>query len=202
MGYEIRGMPVRKKKIGADTYLYPMPTTIVGANVNNKANFLAIAYCGIVQHNPPMISVAIGKQHYTNQGIKKNKTFSVNIPSEEMVKVTDYVGIKSGKTIDKAQLFELFYGELETAPMIKEAPLNLECKLIKTLDFGGMNEIFIGEIIETYAEEEILTRGLPDIKKIKPILFSMHDNNYWKVGEHLGQAWSIGFEYEKHSKKN
>ena len=177
-----------------------MTTTIVGANVNGKANFITIAYCGIVQHRPPMIAVGLGKIHYTNAGIKENKTFSVNIPSEEMVKITDYIGIKSGKAIDKSQLFEVFYGELKTAPMIKEVPLNLECKLIKTLDFGGSGEIFIGEIIEAFAKEEILTSDLPDIKKIKPILFSMHDNNYWGLGEHIGKAWKIGFEYGKKSK--
>lgn len=188
-----------KKKIGANTYLYPMPTTIVGANVNGKANFITIAYCGIVQHRPPMIAVTLGKIHYTNAGIKENGTFSVNIPSEEMVKITDYVGIKSGREIDKSQLFGVFYGELKTAPMINEAPLNLECKLIKILDFGGANEVFIGEIVQAYANEGILTNGLPDIKKINPIVFSMHDNNYWKIGEHLGKAWNIGRNFQKTS---
>ena len=189
-----------KKKLGANTYLYPMPTTIVGANVKGKANFLAIAYCGIVQHQPPMIAVTLGKRHYTNAGIKENQAFSVNIPSEEMVEVTDYIGLKSGSVIDKSRLFGVFYGELKTAPMIEEAPLNLECKLIKILDFGGTNEIFLGEIIEAYAREEILTDGLPDIRKLKPIIFSMHDNNYWKVGEHLAKAWQIGSAYKKNKK--
>ena len=186
-----------KKKIGANTYLYPMPTTIVGANVNDKANFVTIAYCGIIQHRPPMLAVSLGKIHYTNAGLKENRTFSVNIPSEDMVEITDYIGMNSGKTIDKSRLFEIFYGKLETAPMIKEAPLNLECKLIKVLDFDGNSEVFLGEIVEAYAKEEILTNGLPDIKKLKPIIFSMHDNNYWQVGEHIGKAWQIGSECEK-----
>jgi len=186
-----------KKKLGADTYLYPMPVTIIGANVNNKANFITIAYCGIVQHRPPMIAFASAKIHYTNSGIKDNRAFSVNIPSEDMAEVTDFIGMKSGKTVDKSGLFGVFYGRLETAPMIKEAPLSFECKLVKVLDFGGTHEIFIGEIIETYAENNVLSEGLPDIKKIKPIVFSMHDMNYWKVGEHLGKAWSIGRNFRK-----
>ncbi len=143
-----------------------------------------------------MIEITLGKRHYTNTGIKENGTFSVNIPSEEMVTVTDYCGIVSGKDIDKSPLFETFYGRLKTAPMIRECPINLECKLVQTLEFSGMNEIFIGEIVEAYAEEKYLTNGLPDIKKVKPIIFSMHDNNYWKIGEHLGRAWSIGKEFK------
>jgi len=187
---------MEKMKIGPKTFLYPMPATLVGANVGGKPNYLTIAYCGIVQHSPAMIEITLGKRHYTNTGIKENSTFSVNIPSEEMVTVTDYCGIVSGKEIDKSLLFKTFYGKLKTAPMIKECPINLECKLVQTLEFSGIDEIFIGEIVEAYAEEKYLTNGLPDIKKVKPIVFSMHDNNYWKIGEHLGRAWSIGKEFK------
>ncbi len=187
-------MSSEKERIGCGTYLYPMPTTIIGADVAGKPNFLTIAYCGILQHNPPMIAFASGRMHYTNQGIKENKTFSVNIPSEDMVEVTDYIGMHSGREIDKSKLFNVFYGKLKSAPMIEEVPLNLECRLVKMLDLGGMNEVFIGEIIETYVDKEVLTDGLPDIKKINPIVFSMHDRNYWSVGKHLGKAWSVGKE--------
>jgi len=190
-----------KKKIGADTFLYPMPITIVGANVKGRANFLAIAYCGIAQHRPPMIAVCLGKAHYTNQGIKENGSFSVNIPCAGMVEATDYLGLHSGRETDKASLFEVFYGRLKTAPMISEAPLCLECRLSRTLDLGGNAEIFIGEIVETYADERILSDGLPDVKKLEPMVFTMHDNNYWGIGRHLGKAWSIGKNYKGHSRK-
>lgn len=186
---------MKKIKIGTKTFLYPMPLVLVGANVEKRANYITIAYCGIVHHLPPMISIALGKSHYTNAGIKDNRTFSVNIPSEDMAAVTDYCGLYSGKKIDKSQLFNTFYGTLETAPMIKECPLGLECKLVEILDYNGTNEIFIGEIVETYTDEKYLTNGLPDIQKVKPIVFSMHDNNYWKVGEHIGRAWNMGKDF-------
>lgn len=182
--------------IGAKTFLYPMPTTLVGANVKGIPNYLTIAYCGIVQRIPAMISVALNRAHHTNAGIKENRTFSVNIPSSDMVKVTDYCGIYSGRKKDKSGLFETFYGKLKTAPMIMECPLNIECKLFVVLDPGGTTEIFIGEIVEVYAGEQYLTNGLPDIKKIDPIIFSMHDNNYWKVGEHLARALNVGKDFK------
>jgi flavin reductase (DIM6/NTAB) family NADH-FMN oxidoreductase RutF len=189
-------MAMEKTRIGAKTFLYPMPTVLVGATVNGKPNYLTIAYCGIAQHVPPMVFVTMGKTHYTNAGIKENKTFSVNIPSEDMVEITDYVGIYSGRRTDKSTLFEAFYGELKTAPMIKECPLNLECRLVQAIDLGGSNDIFIGEIVEAYAEEKCLTEGLPDIQKIRPIIFAMHTNNYWRLGDSLGKAWSIGKGFE------
>jgi|YelNatPaOPRAMG01_1025707.scaffolds.fasta_scaffold151061_2 flavin reductase (DIM6/NTAB) family NADH-FMN oxidoreductase RutF len=183
-----------KKTLGAKTFLYPMPTVLVGAEVDGKPNYLTVAFCGIVHYKPPLIVVALGKSHYTNQGIKANGTFSVNIPSEDMVEIVDYCGIISGREFDKSSLFETFYGTLETAPMIADCPLNLECKLFHTIDFDGSNDIFIGEIVETYVDEKCLTNDLPDITKLKPILFSMYDNNYWKVGGYLGKAWEIGKE--------
>jgi flavin reductase (DIM6/NTAB) family NADH-FMN oxidoreductase RutF len=85
-----------KITIGKNTFLYPMPTLLVGANVGGKPNYLTIGYCGILQHRPPMIAVTSEKTHYTNAGIKENGTFSVNIPSEEMVTITDFCGIVSG----------------------------------------------------------------------------------------------------------
>ena len=109
-----------KNKIKPGVYLYPMPLTIVGANIKDKPNFMTIAWVGIVEYNPPMISISASQSHYTNQGIIENETFSVNIPSEEMLVVADYIGIKSGKEIDKSGIFEVFYGSLSTAPMIRK----------------------------------------------------------------------------------
>ena len=97
-----------KVKLGAKNCLYPMPTTIVGANVNSKPNYIAIAHVGIMDHGS--ISVSLNRAHYTNAGIKENQTFSVNIPSVDMVKETDYCGLVSGKNQDKSRVFECFYG--------------------------------------------------------------------------------------------
>lgn len=181
-----------KNKIKPGVYLYPMPVTIVGANIKDKPNFMTIAWVGIVEYDPPMISISASQSHYTNQGIIENETFSVNIPSEEMLVVADYIGIKSGKEIDKSGIFEVFYGSLSTAPMIKKTPINLECKLFKRLDTERGHDIFIGEIVNAYCEEQFLTNGLPDISKFHPVVFTMNDNNYWSIGKHLGRAWSVG----------
>lgn len=181
-----------KVEIGSRTFLYPMPVTLVGAQVGGRPNYLAVSYCCGVQEKPAMIAVSLTRSHYTNQGIKETGTFSVNVPSEDMVEVTDHCGMVSGRRSDKSSLFSTFYGKLETAPMIRECPINLECRLAHSLDLGGGEELFVGEIVATYAEDRFLTDGLPDIKKMNPFVFSMHDDTYWRVGEYLGKAFSIG----------
>lgn len=188
---------MKKLKLGPKNFLYPMPVILAGANVDGKPNYVAVAYCGIVQNQPPMIEITLNKARYTSIGIKENQTFSVNLPSEQMAEVTDYCGMVSGHKTDKSKLFTTFYGELETAPMIEECPLVFECKVVKILDLDSTHEIFIGEIIQTYVGEDYLTNDLPDIKKMNPFVFSMYDRHYWKVGEQIGAAYTIGKDYKK-----
>jgi len=108
---------IMKKQLDGINCLYPMPTVLVGTVVDGTPNFLAIAHVGIMNFaTPHYISISSAKFHYSNRGIVENGTFSVNIPSEDMVAATDYCGIKSGKKVDKSKIFELFYGELKTAP--------------------------------------------------------------------------------------
>jgi flavin reductase (DIM6/NTAB) family NADH-FMN oxidoreductase RutF len=171
-----------------------MPTALVGATVNGKPTFITIAHVGIMDLGS--VSLGMNKIHYTNAGIKENGTFSINIPSIEMVKETDYCGLVSGKNVDKDELFEVFYGELKTAPMVAECPINMECRMIQTIDFPR-HDIFVGEIVETYCDENCLTDGVVDFSKIQPILFVMNDKSYWKLGERLARAWNIGKELKK-----
>ena len=182
---------MKKIQIGAKAALYPVPTTLVGANVNGKPNYLAVAWCGILSDGPPVIYVSLEKAHYSTPGVRENGTFSLNIPSAEMVRSVDYCGITSGYKADKSGIYETFYGQLGTAPMIAECPVNLECKLRQTLDFGG-DEVFIGEVVQVHVEEVCLSNGLPDIKKIDPFVFSMYDQNYWRIGDHLARAFNVG----------
>ena len=147
-----------KINLGAKNCLFPSLTTLVGANVGGAPNYITIAYVGIMDHGS--ISLSMNKVHYTNAGIKENGTFSVNIPSVEMVIKTDYFGLVSGKRVDKAKLVQTFYGELETAPMIEQCPINMECRLRQTVDFPK-HDVFIGEIVATCCDESVLTDGAP-----------------------------------------
>ncbi|MFX4262434.1 flavin reductase family protein [Pelotomaculum propionicicum] len=186
-----------KKKLGNKPYLYPYPVVMVGADVDGKPNFMTIAFCGIVNNSPGMIAFGSFRKHYTNKGILANKAFSVNIPSQDMLEITDYVGIYSGEKTDKSSLFKVFYGELGNAPMIEDCSLNMECKVLEVLDIGGLDYIIIGEIIETYTEDKYLTGDLPDVQKMRPVVLSMFDNRYFSIGEYLGQAWHLGKNYKR-----
>jgi flavin reductase (DIM6/NTAB) family NADH-FMN oxidoreductase RutF len=182
------------QKLGPVNALYPTPTVLVGATVNGRPNFITIAHIGILTLNE--ISLGMGKVHYTNAGIKENKTFSVCLPAENLMVQTDYCGIMTGKNTDKAALFDLFYGELQTAPMIRECPVCMECSLERIVDFEN-HDVFVGTVRQTYAHETVLTDGRLDISKINPLLFDMNSKQYWALGNSLGKCWNAGKQLKR-----
>ena len=174
--------------------LGPMPIVLVGVSVNGKPNYTTVAYVGIFSRNS--VSVAMSKARYGNASIKENKTFSVNIPSADMVVQTDYCGIVSGNKVDKSGVFTTFYGELQTAPMIEECPVNLECRVVHILRLGS-HDLIIGQIEGAYASEDCITKGFPDVLKIKPIIFDIDFRRYFAFGEQIAESHKVGLELRK-----
>jgi flavin reductase (DIM6/NTAB) family NADH-FMN oxidoreductase RutF len=174
---------------------FPMPVSLVGALVDGKPNFLAIAFFSGATSRPPTMSVILEKKHYTNKGIRETGTFSVCIPSDSQAQVMDYCGLYSGNTVDKSDLFDVFFGDLETAPMIRECPVNVECRLTEVVNIGS-NNIFLGEIVGTYVREDVMTDGTPDLEKIRPILLAQKTRRYHSLGGSMAKAWDIGKSYE------
>jgi len=180
-----------KTKLGPSTIMFPYPTVLVGAMVNGKPNFMTASWVGIACSNPPAISVAIRPERYTYNGVIEQQTFSINVPSSKLAKATDFCGIYSGRDNEKTELFNVFFGKVDTAPLIAECPLNLECKVIHTMEVGS-HTVFIGKIMETHSDEDCLTNGKPDIKKIDPIIYATGTRNYHKVGDEIGRAYKLG----------
>ena len=108
-----------------------------------------------------------------------------------MVDKVDYCGLVSGRKADKSDLFQVFYGDLKTAPMINECPVSIECKVFETIELPS-NYLIIGQIMAAFAENECLTDDKPDVQKIDPLTLTMPDNRYWRVGKYAGAAWEAG----------
>jgi len=181
---------MEKQQIG-NNFFIPMPVVLMGTKVNGKDNFMAVGWCARVNGNPPMIACGIAKNHYTPRGVAENRTFSINIPSADLVEKTDYCGIVSGANTDKSKIFTVFYGATKTAPMIHECPVTLECQLVQDIALPT-HHLFIGEIVGAYANGTVIRDGKPDFSAIDPLFLTMPDNRYWTLGKHAGDAWSAG----------
>lgn len=183
-----------KVTLGPMPYMSVMPTLLVGANVKGKANYMTAAWATVACMAPPMVCVALNKTRYTVIGIEENKTFSLNVPATPQVIETDYCGIASGSNADKSKIFTSFYGRLKTAPMPEECPVNIECRLFKSVDCGS-HRLYIGEVVEIHADKGCVTDGKPDAAKINPIVYAQA--TYFGMGKIAGKAFSDGKKYQK-----
>jgi flavin reductase (DIM6/NTAB) family NADH-FMN oxidoreductase RutF len=172
---DLRLMMPMKISLGAKTLAFPAPAWVVGTyDIEEKPNLMTAAWGGICCSRPPCVYVSLRKATYTYGNLMEKKAFTINIPSENFVKETDYMGNVSGRDVDKFTKtgFTAVRSDLVDAPYINEFPLILECKVIQTIEIGLHTE-FVGEIVDVKADESVLNKsGLPDIKKVKPIVFS------------------------------
>jgi flavin reductase (DIM6/NTAB) family NADH-FMN oxidoreductase RutF len=182
---------MKKVKLNQNAFGFPMPVALLGSILNGKPNFMALAWISRVNYQPPMIAIGVNRSHVTYGSIQENGCFSLSFPSQELMVETDYVGLVSGKNIDKSGVFPVFFGELKDAPMVENCPVTMECRVVETIDLPT-NTLFIGEIVNAYSEEKFMEGNNVDLARSQPLLLSMLDNRFWRLGKPIGKAWSDG----------
>ena len=183
---------MEKISIGKNGMMFPMSLGIVGVNItDNQPNFTTVSSIATASLDPPLISFSLNKVRFSNKYIIEKKAFSLNFPSTNIINKVDYCGLVSGENIDKSHLFQTFYGNLTDAPMIKECPLCIECKLVAVIELPK-NELFIGQIINTYTEQKYLTNGKLDTTKLSLCTLNFADSSYRTPGTIVGKAFCDG----------
>lgn len=191
MFYSRGGM---KKSLGALTLVYPTPVFVVGTyDKDGVPNVMTASWGGICCSQPPCVAVSLRKATYTYGNILERKAFTISIPSEDYVKQADYFGLVSGSHTDKFATTGLtpMRSEVVDAPYVKEFPLVVECRLAHTFELGLHTE-FVGEVVDVKAEEGVMTAGMVDIQKLKPLTFTPDTREYYGIGKFIGKAFSIG----------
>lgn len=193
---------MKQRALGTEGMQYcapAMPVFLIGANVDGKPNFLTAAWSGVACGEPLMLSVPIRHTRYTLKGIDENGTLSFCIPTTEMVRETDYCGIVSGSKVDKVEAcgFRIFYGELGSAPLIEQCPVNIECSVHQKLDLGS-HVLVIAKVEEIYVAESCIRDGKPDIDRMNAFTYTTTPaREYRKVGEAIAKAFSVGREIQR-----
>ncbi|MGD8814543.1 MAG: flavin reductase family protein [Anaerolineales bacterium] len=188
-----------KTKLGPLPLIYPIPIALAGADVEGRANFATIGDCGVMGLRPPLVYISLHENHHTTRGVLENGNFSINFPPTELLSLTDYCGIVSGKQVDKSTLFKVFYGELGNVPMIKACRTNLECRVEKEFSIEARH-IFVGRVVQTYVDDDCLEEkdgkpSIPDMRKLDPIIYAL-DNCYYRIGEPIGVGYQEGRKHQ------
>ncbi|MHA2169952.1 MAG: flavin reductase family protein [Candidatus Kariarchaeaceae archaeon] len=167
--------------------LSPLPIAIIGALVNNKPNYMVVGYICPFDFGR-YIFMSLYKKRYTRIGIEEHGTFSVNIPSTDLLEETNICGSQSGRDLDKSSLFDTFYGELQTAPMIRQCPITIECEVHEVLDYDP-NEGIIGRVVQSYVDQQCTKNGKLDMRSVHPMIWvTGGDYNFYQLGDRLPQT--------------
>ncbi|MFX0122423.1 MAG: flavin reductase family protein [Candidatus Hodarchaeota archaeon] len=158
-------MNAKKDLYGPTVAWFLAPVVLVSCTNEKKANIITIAWTGVVCSKPPLISISIRPSRFSYELISSSREFVINIPTLEQLKETNFCGSKSGKDTDKwtACGFTPEKGIKVSAPLIKECPVNIECKVVKTLGDIGTHTIFIGEVLEVHVNSQIAPNTVLDI---------------------------------------
>lgn len=187
-----------KLKWKPGTMVYPLPPVMVSCGDMEKSNILTVAWTGIICTDPAMTYVSIRKERFSYDIIKGKGEFVINLASSDLARIVDFCGVKSGKDIDKFKECNLTK-EPSTeinCPMIKECPINIECK-VKEIKELGTHDMFIAEILAVNVDEKYLDEtGRFDMEACNLLAYS--HGQYYSLGERLGK---FGFSVEKKKKR-
>ena len=180
-----------KIEIDSGTSPIPKPAVLVGVMIDGRPNFMNLAWLTRISFKPHLWILSIGDSKFTSTGIREAGKFSINIPSTEHVVELDYCGLVSGRKVNKAKIFDIFYGKLEDVPMIRECPVCFELTVHQIINMVG-RALIIGEVQHVYTEKRYLTDGRLDQKKIKQLVYTSPPSCYWTLGEKIADAFSVG----------
>ena len=175
--------------------LYPLPAVMVSVtDGEGQDNIITVAWAGTVCTNPPMVSISVRPERYSYPILKETGEFVINLTTKELAFATDYCGVKSGRDVDKFKemgLTPIPASEVK-APMIKESPVNIECKVRQILPLGS-HDMFLADVVAVHADEKYMDEKHKfHLEQAEPIIYS--HGSYFGCGELLG---TFGYSVKK-----
>lgn len=180
------------------TFLYPIPAVMVSCGTMEKSNIITVAWTGILNTNPAMVYISIRPIRYSYNLIKESGEFVINLTNKQLAYATDWCGVRSGEKFDKFKEMKLHKEKAQfvKAPLIKESPVSIECK-VKDIIKLGSHDMFVAEVLSIDADEKYIDeKGAFDISKCDLIAYA--NGGYYSLGKKIGK---FGFSVQKRKNK-
>lgn len=179
-------------------FVYPIPAVLVTCGDEKKSNVMTVAWTGTLNSSPAIAYISVRKERYSYNIIKENKEFVINLTNEKLAYATDWCGVRSGAKYDKFKEMHLTKEKANfvKAPLIKESPVSIECKVIDEIDYGS-HTTFVGEVLSIDADDKYINKnGSFDISKCDLIAYA--NGGYYVLGRKIGK---FGYSVEKKKKR-
>lgn len=175
--------------------LYPLPAVMVSCmRQGEQPNIITVAWAGTVCTNPPMLSISVRPERYSHGIIRETGEFVVNLVTKDLVKATDYCGVKSGRDVDKFQETNLTRQPSchVSCPGIAESPVNIECRVRQVIPLGS-HDLFLADVLGVTIEDSYLDeKGKFELNQSGLVTYS--HGEYFLLGEKLG---TFGYSVKK-----
>ena len=186
---------MEKETWKAGNMLYPLPAVMVSvSDGEGNDNIITVAWAGTVCTNPPMVSISVRPSRFSYDMLRKTGEFVINLTTEKLAYATDYCGVRSGRDVDKFKEMKLHKEKAQfvKAPLIKESPVSIECK-VKDIIKLGSHDMFVAEVLSIDADEKYIDeKGTFDISKCDLIAYA--NGGYYPLGKKIGK---FGFSVQK-----
>lgn len=175
-----------KQKWKAGNMIYPLPAVMVSCGTQEAPNIVTVAWTGTICTNPPMTYISLRPSRYSYDLIKESGYFVINLTTRNLVKATDFCGVRSGRNLDKFKEMKLTANceNVGQVPMIEESPVNVVCK-VKEIKPLGSHDLFIADVLEVYVDDQYMDeKGKFHLNKTDLVAYS--HGTYLSLGEQLG----------------
>jgi len=178
------------------TVLYPVPAVMVSLGNNPKEyNIITVSWTGTINSDPPMCYISVRPGRHSYEILRKNMEFVINLTTKDLAYATDWCGVKSGRDFNKFKEMKLTAQKAQKvkAPLIKESPINIECRVKQIIPLGT-HDMFIANVVAVNAEESLINKETGAFELNRAGLISYAHGFYYKQGTELGK---FGFSVNK-----
>ena len=178
--------------------LYPLPAVMVSCQSDGKPKIITVAWAGTVCTNPPMLSISVRPERYSYHILEESREFVVNLTTEQLVRATDFCGVRSGRDVDKFKEMNLtpLPSREISAPGIAESPVNIECKVREIMPLGS-HTMFLADVVNVTVDDAYLNaNGKFDLNASGLVTYS--HGEYFLLGKKLG---TFGYSVAKKKRK-
>ena len=182
----------------AGNMLYPLPAVMVSVtDGKGQDDIITVAWTGTICTNPPMVYISVRPSRFSHHMLMETGEFVINLTTEKLTRATDYCGVRSGRDVDKFKETGLTREKAEfvKAPMIKESPVSIECRVTEVKKLGS-HDMFLAEVLAVHADEEYMDESNRfDLNRARPMVYS--HGEYLGIGKKLG---TFGYSVKKRRK--
>lgn len=176
------------------TMIYPLPAALISCGQTpEEYNLITISWLGTICSNPPMCYISVRPERHSYKLIKESGDFVINLTNEDMAYATDWCGVRSGKDHDKFKKMKLTpeKAEMVNAPIIRESPLCIECRVKEIIPLGS-HDMFIADVLNVQADKKYIHPETDKFDLAAARLIAYSHGHYYKLAEEIGNfGWTV-----------